>query len=79
MTGDATGVDASVTLGTLVEYWAAMGVKASVTPPPVDPPVDPPPVEPPAQPVDLTPVLDQLTAIHADITELNNRINQIFR
>lgn len=38
--GDATGVDASVTLGTLAEYWAAVNVTAA-PPPPDDPPIPP--------------------------------------
>ena len=44
----------------------------------VEPPVEPP-AEPPTQPVDLTPVLDQLTEIRADIAALTQRINAIYK
>jgi hypothetical protein len=58
--GDIYGVDASATLGTLAEYWAAVGVKATVTPPkPPDEPVPP----------DLTAVLARLAALEARLTQ----------
>jgi hypothetical protein len=55
--GDSYGVDASVTLGTLEQYWAAVGVKATTPKPPVEPPI-----EPPVMP-DLTAVLARLAAL----------------
>jgi hypothetical protein len=62
ITGDTYGVDASVTMGTLAEYWAAVGVKASPKPP-VEPPIEPP-VTP-----DLTAILARLAALEARLAQ----------
>jgi GH25 family lysozyme M1 (1,4-beta-N-acetylmuramidase) len=61
ITGDDQGVDASVTMGTLAEYWAAVGVTATAP--------EPEPGTPPAQDSDtaarLTALEDAVAAIKA--------------